>query len=268
MMLRRSAWVPATIEIIPGRAMEASSLCAVQGKQPRQMPRALLDGASHPYRKVSRFAYHFARGKLGGDPAFRGILQQGLLQGSRRLLDLGCGQGLLSAMLRAAARAHRSGSWPHEWPPPPGDCRIQGIELKQRDVARARHALGKDCGITQGDIRRQEFPTVDTVVILDVLHYLTFEEQRELLKRVRAALSPGGALLLRIGDAGAGLRFRYSQWLDQLILLSRGHGWVRLHCRPLADWQALLRECGFAARALPMSQGTLFANVLLASLAV
>jgi cyclopropane fatty-acyl-phospholipid synthase-like methyltransferase len=132
-----------------------------------------------------------------------------------------------------------------------------------RDVERARVALGPDCEISQGDIRSAEFGTTDAVVILDVLHYIGREEQLQVLKRVRAALPPHGLLLLRIGDADGGLRFRYTQWIDKLVMLCRGHATVATHCRSADQWRELLRECGFDVRATPMSQGTRFANVLL-----
>jgi SAM-dependent methyltransferase len=61
--------------------------------------RALLDGASAPYRSAGRFAWYFARGKLNGDPAFLGLLERGLIPDDARILDLGCGQGLLAAWL-------------------------------------------------------------------------------------------------------------------------------------------------------------------------
>src|ERR1700682_3581142 len=107
------------------------------------------------------------------------------------------------------------------------------------------------------------FGAADAVVILDVLHYMSPQSQLEVLQRVRAALPPRGLLLLRVGDAGGGLRFRYGQWLDKGVMLLRGHGFVAQHCRSVAQWRALLRECGFDSKATPMSQGTPFANVLL-----
>ena len=229
---------------------------------------ALLDAASQPYRGAGRFAYHFARGKLGGDPAYRGILERGLLAERSRILDLGCGQGLLIAWLQAAQRLHGAGVWVPGWPAPPRPQSIVGLELMQSDVQRARRALGEECGISQGDIRHASFGNVDAVVILDVLHYMDGPAQRDVLRRARAALPPGGLLLLRIGDAAGGLRFRYSQWVDQLVLLLRGHAWVKTHCRSVPQWRELLRECGFDARAMPMSQGTPFANVLLLAHAI
>jgi SAM-dependent methyltransferase len=224
---------------------------------------AIIDRASEPYRGAGAFAYNFARGKLRGDPVFRALLERGLLLGRSRILDLGCGQGLLAAWLEAALHCYESGTWPGSWPPAPSPCSTRGIELMIRDVQRARIALGEECDISQGDIRSAEFGTTDAVVILDVLHYITQEEQRQVIERVRAALPADGLFLLRIGDADGGLRFRCSQWVDKLVMWFRGHASVATHCRSAGQWHALLRECGFEVQQTPMSKGTIFANVLL-----
>jgi SAM-dependent methyltransferase len=229
---------------------------------------SLIDRASEPYRSAGAFAYKFARGKLRGDPVFRALLERGLLLGHGHILDLGCGQGLLTAWLKAALLCYESGSWPQGWPPAPNPRSTRGIELMIRDVERARAALGSECEISQGDIRSVEFGATDAVVILDVLHYICQEEQLQVLKRVRAALPARGLLLLRIADADGGLRFRYSQWVDKLVMLFRGHATVATHCRSAQQWRELLCQCGFEVQAAPMSQGTRFANVLLIAHAV
>jgi SAM-dependent methyltransferase len=224
---------------------------------------SLVDQASEPYRSAGLFAYNFARGKLSSDPVFRAMLERGLLLGRGHILDLGCGQGLLASWLRAALLCYENGNWPQDWPPAPTPRSTRGIELMIRDVQRARAALGPACDISQGDIRSAEFGTTDAVVILDVLNYMTKEEQHRVLKRVRAALPARGLLLMRVGDADGGLRFRYSQWVDKLVMLLRGHSFVATHCRSAPQWIELLLECGFEAHAMPMSEGTRFANVLL-----
>lgn len=228
----------------------------------------LIGRASEPYRCVGFFAYNFARAKLSSDPVFSALLQHGLLLGRGRILDLGCGQGLLESWLRAALLCYENGVWPVGWPPAPRPRCTRGIELRIRDVERAHAALGLACEISQGDIRNAEFGTADAVVILDVLHYLTEEEQLHVIRRARAALPPRGLLLIRIGDAEGGLRFRYSQWVDKLVMLCRGHASLITHCRSATQWDALLRECGFDVQATPMCEGTRFANVLLIGLAI
>jgi len=228
----------------------------------------LLDSASEPYRNAGRFAYHFARGKLRTDPVYRSILELGLLLGRAHVLDLGCGQGLLTAWLRAAERCYERGSWPLSWPPAPKTLTTRGIEMMARDVARARNALGSASDVSQADIRSASFGTVDAVVILDVLHYMSPQAQVDVLRRVRAALPPRGLLLLRVGDAGGGLRFHYGQWSDKLVMLLRGHAFVAQHCRSVPQWKSVLSECGFDCEARPMSRGTPFANVLLIAHAV
>lgn len=211
----------------------------------------LVTAAAAPYRAAGRFAWHFARGKLTGDPVFRHLLERGLIPEGARVLDLGCGQGLLASLL-AAARAPRIAAY-------------RGIELMAPDVARAHRALGRSCGVVQGDIRSADFGAADAVVILDVLHYMALADQDRVLARIRAALSPGGVLLLRIGDAAAGLPFRLSNWVDWTVALVRGHGATRFHCRTVAQWRAALQALEFSVQAEPMSRGTPFANVLLAA---
>src|SRR4029077_8688012 len=161
------------------------------------------------------------------------------------------GQGLLAAWLRAAAYCYERGISPATWPPAPRPQSVRRLELMARTVAAARRALGPDCEVLQADIRTARLGSADAVVILDVLHYLTAASQREVLQRVRAALPPGGLLLLRVGDADAGLRFRFTQWVDQLMWLVRGHRAPALHCRSIGQWRELLGEFGFDSRAEP-----------------
>ena len=68
----------------------------------RDLRPSLARAAAEPYRKAGLFARKFAQGKLTRDPSYMGILERSLLPGGDRLLDLGCGQGLIAAWLNAA----------------------------------------------------------------------------------------------------------------------------------------------------------------------
>jgi SAM-dependent methyltransferase len=230
---------------------------------PDQAWRQLLHAASAPYRSAGRFAWLFARGKLGFDPVFRYLVGAGQIPPDARVLDIGCGQGLLASLLAATEQVAQAGGWPPTWPAAPRRARVLGIELMSRDVGRARAALGNRAEFVCGDLRELPFPACDAVVILDVLHYITIPEQDRVLQRLRAALSRDGRLLLRIGDAGAPRRFAISQWADRVVTRARGHRVAPTFCRPLSAWRQRLRDLDFDVEALPMSRGTPFANVLL-----
>jgi SAM-dependent methyltransferase len=214
--------------------------------------RSLARAASELYPARERFARNFAYGKLKGDPVFAHLLHEGLIAKGARVLDLGSGQGVLAALLIAARMEPAS---------------YVGIELMARDVERARHACEGEAAhrfhFIEGDIRTVEFAHADAIVILDVLHYIDYDEQSDVLRRARAALSTGGALLLRVGDEAPTLRFRYTLFIDRLVMALRGHRLSRLYCRPLKRWIAELEALGFRVEARPMSAGTAFANVLL-----
>jgi hypothetical protein len=169
----------------------------------------------------------------------------------------------LAAWLIAAQNFARHADWPAAWPAPPQPLRFRGIELGRRDVERARLALGGRADITVGDVRRSDFGGADGIVILDVLHYIAYADQLLVLERVREALRvAGGILLLRVGNAAGGAKFTWSTWVDRLVLLARGRGLQRLHCRSTGQWREVLSMLGFDSETVPMSAGTRFANML------
>jgi SAM-dependent methyltransferase len=227
---------------------------------------ALVKAAAEPYRRSGRYAWHFARGKLRGDPVFRFLLSSGVLPPAGVLFDLGCGQGVLMALLRSASASHARGDWPAEWPAPPAALKLHGVELSRRRAKVAGQALDGGAVVEMGDIRHAPLPACAAIVILDVLLYLDDADQRRVLARCAAALGPGGVLVLREADAGAGLPFHVTRWAEKLACWSRGQIRQSLRYRPAREWQALLEAAGFTVEARPMSEGTPFGNVLFVAL--
>lgn len=233
-----------------------------------QFRRMLVQRASQPYRTAGLFAWNFAKGKLGNDPVFFGLLENGLIPNAGRLIDLGCGQGLLASWLLEARALYETGDWPTEWPAAPRiDC-IWGLELMPKDVDRARAALGERAQFSLGDICMADFGNADVAIILDVLHYINYEAQEDVLRRIRASLPVGGAFITRIGDAAGGLPFHYSNWVDRTIFFLRGHRLNRIYCRTRQEWVELLVRSGFAVQPLPMHKGTPFCNIVLIAKAI
>lgn len=135
--------------------------------------------------------YHFAKWRL--DPLYRRLLDDPVLHG--RVLDLGCGSGLVTAIAAAddrvdtylgidldADKLHLAEAW---------QCDLEADRLRHR----LRLAHLPAASIEDG---------WDTVCCLDVLHYWPREDQVDLLRWAGERLAPDGRLILREGVATAG----------------------------------------------------------------
>ena len=111
----------------------------------------LVRAAADRYVTTSITAWEFARGKLRGDPVYRDVLLGGWLPSGGRLLDIGCGQGLMLALLAEAERFERSGIDARQ--ALPRFERLVGVELRPHRARLARAALGSDAEIVESDAR-------------------------------------------------------------------------------------------------------------------
>ena len=75
----------------------------------------LVAAVERRFARSGSFAKYYARGKLRHDPVYFALLERGLVPDGARVLDLGCGQGLLLALLLEAGAAARAGRWPEGW---------------------------------------------------------------------------------------------------------------------------------------------------------
>jgi len=243
----------------------------------------LVRRASDRYVTMSVTAWEFARGKLRNDPVYRAALYEGLLDDSadvpagpteveshargahtsdeRTIIDVGCGQGLMLALLAEArqdARAGRRGAT--------SSRRIFGtmigVETRPRVAAYAREALQGEAEILTGDARSTVLPPADVVLLFDVLHLMREDEQETLLASLVATLRENGILIVREADASAGWRFavvRAGNWIKAFAV---GQWRQLFHFRSAAEWTACFERLGLAAEVRKMGHGTPFGNVL------
>ncbi len=190
--------------------------------------------------------YYFARGKLSGDPATAAIAALGPL-GS--VLDLGCGRGQLAVLLLEAGLA----------------TKVRGVDWDAEKVAvGARASEGQEATFEAGDVREISGESVDTVLLVDVLHYFTRDVQDALLLRAASHVAPGGRLVLREADRGRGPR----SWMTRL---QEGVGtWAKVNVGERVLFRDVRRELvpllegiGFTCEVAPCWGLTPFSNVLL-----
>jgi 2-polyprenyl-3-methyl-5-hydroxy-6-metoxy-1,4-benzoquinol methylase len=142
--------------------------------------------------------------------------------GPRRILDLGCGDGRLLAMLRE----HGAPGW-----------QLEGLDFSEAAVARCR---ARGFPARAGRVEDFDAPdaSFDAVVMMQILEHL--DDPRSALARVAALLRPGGVLVVETPNVG-GLDYR---WF-------RGRYWGMYHFP--RHWNLfsseglarLLRESGF-----------------------
>ena len=244
--------------------MHSPSRAAAEAPAPADAAwRSIVEQASQGYHGSDAHAFRFARAKLSHDRVFRHVLETGLIPADARVVDAGCGQGLFASLLRAAAAVAGRGCWPAAWADPPLDARVTGIDLLELDLARANAALGGAAIFVHADMRRFDFPPCDRVVFFDTLHYIEPAEQDAVLAKARAALRPGGALILRAHDASSAARYRLGLWIDRITMLLHGGGFAPLAGRAPAAWRATLEALGLTVETTPMNGRPPFANLLI-----
>jgi len=228
----------------------------------RKLRKRLAGLAAKRYRAGDLWAYYFALFKLGNDPFYSVLLADGLVPPNARILDLGCAQGLLAAWLLAAQQSYSTGVWDSTCPAPVAIASYRGIDRSAAEIRRAQQALGGHAEFAVGDMTLGDLSGATLIVLLDVLHYLDYAAQRNLLRLVRAAL-PTDGLLLRVGDSDGTMPARVSGWVDRLVVRLRSGGHGALCRRPLKEWLALLEELGFTVREVARQRSLGYVNCLL-----
>jgi uncharacterized protein (DUF2062 family)/SAM-dependent methyltransferase len=213
----------------------------------------LITEAAAAYLGSGILAWEFANGKLRMDPVYLDVIRNVPLPDRGRILDLGCGRGLMLALLAAHYRQRAEGA---------GSVPLHGMEYRPRMVRQARGALADRATIDQADLTTCDVPACRTVLLLDVLHCLPEAEQEALLCRARDAVEAGGLLIVREADAGAGWRFTLGQVTNRAVAILQGRWGRRFYFRNADDWARLFERCGFVPEIAPLGQATPYANVL------
>jgi 2-polyprenyl-3-methyl-5-hydroxy-6-metoxy-1,4-benzoquinol methylase len=121
-----------------------------------------------------------------------------------RIADLGCGHGTLVFCLRSA-----------------GYRNVVGVDVSGEQVDVARQ-LGIE-GVTQGGLQQyleSQRASLDVVILMDVLEHLTKQEIFTMLGAARAALRPGGRVIVHAPNGAGmhGMRILYGDFTHETCL--------------------------------------------------
>jgi uncharacterized protein (DUF2062 family)/SAM-dependent methyltransferase len=206
---------------------------------------------------AERTRFHYLRTKLLGDPIAKLLAEFAGSQPNAlgALLDVGTGRGQLPLLLieLGCAASVRGVDWD-----------AAKITDAQRAVASRRDAGDGllDAVFVQGDVRTASFPPADTVLLVDILHYFTPQEQDAILDRAAAATRPNGRLFVREADTARGWRSWATLAEERLATLVRWHRGERVRFRSSRDITARLEAAGVRCTVRPAWGKTPFSNVL------
>jgi len=195
------------------------------------------------YARVKPAHRYYVAGKLTFDPVFKLLAELGKLG---RVLDLGCGRGQLGVLLLELGHA----------------TSVVGLDSDADKIEAARSA-GPDADFQVADVAQAELPPADTILLIDVLHYLPLAEQDALLLAAAKALEPGGRLLVRELDGDPSARStvtRFFEWSGRKIGVNRGRATAYRPARAVTE---LLERQGLRCQVQGASESTPFANVLI-----
>lgn len=204
---------------------------------------------SRRYRRLPMRERSYVALKLRFDPLYRQLFTAGHRFGN--LLDAGCGRGQFALYLKDSGAT----------------AGVRGFDIDAQKIAVAC-AASRGAGEfwTQSLVEDKPWPVVNTVLLVDVLHYLPPSEQERVLTRAQAALLPGGRLLLREIDAGKRSSLgRLAERIGVKVGMNRGN---RLHFLEQERVRHWLEKRGFSVETLAGSRSSRLSNfVLLGTLA-
>ena len=195
-------------------------------------------------RYASVSARMYARGKLGSDPIAEQLVALGRERNLGEVVDVGCGRGQMGILLLEAGVASR----------------VVGVDWDEGKLEDARKASENlSTAFEKADVREVAPPACDTLLLVDVLHYLTDKQQIAVLERCMQ--SARKCVVLRELDPDRGWRSATTRAQEAVTTFFGYNVGERVRVLPIASFTDVLERGGFSTRVEPSWGKTPFSNV-------
>lgn len=119
-----------------------------------------------------------------------------------QITDIGCGLGPMCYMLSMMSK----------------DRQLLGVDYDEDKIAIAQHGWlrGENLRFEHADALTCELPESDVFILSDILHYMSYRHQHDLLLKCAALLRPEGMIILRDGNAADAHKHRLTRFTELL----------------------------------------------------
>lgn len=155
-----------------------------------------------------------------------------------QITDIGCGLGPLCYMLSMISKERQ----------------ILGIDYDEDKIAIAQHGWlrGENLRFEHADASVYKFPESDVFILNDVLHYMNYEHQHDLLVKCANLLRPEGMIIVRDGNSAETHKHRLTRLTEvlstQVVKFNRTTD--ELCFTSEAQIQSIARECGMEVKTI------------------
>lgn len=164
------------------------------------------------------------------------------------VVDLGCGEGLLSNYLALSS----------------DNRKILGYELDPERLKRANKGI-KNTSFKVGNAVTMSYPKADVFILFHVLHHLpSFEAQKEVLEKIKKTLNAGGKLIIVDVYMEPSIKYLAAWVADHFLVpwVFEKRFYTRAYFRQKKDWLQLLKSLGYNVKVTMEVKGRPFPNII------
>jgi 2-polyprenyl-3-methyl-5-hydroxy-6-metoxy-1,4-benzoquinol methylase len=177
------------------------------------------------------------------------VLVEQLIPKKGRVVELGSGEGVFSNFLGITSPKRE----------------VLGIEIDTKRISVADRGLA-NVSFRRGDVTKFKIPEADCIVMFHLLHHLnSFKAQEKVIRDSKKSLRKDGKMIIVEIDRKPIIKFLITWFTDYFIVPWLFEGKLlakKIYFRRRKEWQELLENIGFKAKAFSFHEGKPFSHVV------
>ncbi|HOK41429.1 MAG TPA: class I SAM-dependent methyltransferase [bacterium] len=160
------------------------------------------------------------------------------------IVDIGCGYGMFANYISTKRK----------------NCKIVGIDFNDKRIAENKKSITnrENIDFFCCDVKDLELTNCDVICIIDLMHHIDFEKQKQLLEECYKKLSKGGLLIFKEIDTTPKWMYYCNILHDSIMDFGN-----KLHFRNSDEYKKLICERGFKFKQKEIMHKTYLSHYLM-----